>query len=64
MEAKRRCSKHILPLLGKSALILQLIQNHYVEDYDPTIEDSYIKSVTVDEKPYILDILDTAGQEE
>jgi len=50
--------------VGKSALTIQLIQNHFVEDYDPTIEDSYIKQVVVDGSICILDILDTAGQEE
>lgn len=30
--------------------------------YDPTIEDSYTKSITVDGKAIVLDILDTAGQ--
>uniref|UniRef100_A0A8R1I9Q0 Small monomeric GTPase n=1 Tax=Caenorhabditis japonica TaxID=281687 RepID=A0A8R1I9Q0_CAEJA len=29
--------------VGKSALTIQLIQNHFVEEYDPTIEDSYRK---------------------
>lgn len=32
--------------VGKSALTIQLIQNHFVEEYDPTIEDSYRKQVT------------------
>merc|ERR1712154_559803 len=32
--------------------------------YDPTIEDSYRKSVVIDDKACLLDILDTAGQEE
>ena len=27
--------------VGKSALTIQLIQNHFVDEYDPTIEDSY-----------------------
>lgn len=31
--------------VGKSALTIQLIQNHFVEEYDPTIEDSYRKQV-------------------
>ena len=34
--------------VGKSALTIQLIQNHFVDEYDPTIEDSYRKQV-----PYI-----------
>lgn len=31
---------------------------------DPTIEDSYRKQVTIDDETCLLDILDTAGQEE
>ncbi|TGZ71332.1 hypothetical protein CRM22_002705 [Opisthorchis felineus] len=50
--------------VGKSALTIQLIQNHFVEEYDPTIEDSYRKQVVIDGEICLLDILDTAGQEE
>ena len=50
--------------VGKSALTIQLIQNHFIDEYDPTIEDSYRKQVTIDEETCLLDILDTAGQEE
>lgn len=50
--------------VGKSALTIQLIHSHFVDEYDPTIEDSYRKQVVIDEKVTILDILDTAGQEE
>merc|ERR1712183_202455 len=50
--------------VGKSALTIQLIQNHLVDEYDPTIEDSYRKQVVIDEETCLLDILDTAGQEE
>ena len=32
--------------------------------YDPTIEDSYRKQVSIDDETCLLDILDTAGQEE
>ncbi|XP_019874918.1 ras-like protein 1 [Aethina tumida] len=50
--------------VGKSALTIQLIQNHFVDEYDPTIEDSYRKQVVIDNETCLLDILDTAGQEE
>lgn len=50
--------------VGKSALTIQLIQNHFIDEYDPTIEDSYRKQVTISEETCLLDILDTAGQEE
>ncbi|KAJ3434784.1 ras-like protein rasu-related [Anaeramoeba flamelloides] len=44
---------------GKSTTIIKFIQNFFVEDYDPTIEDSYQKQLKVKEKVYMLDILDT-----
>ncbi|KAL6948578.1 hypothetical protein ACO0QE_001050 [Hanseniaspora vineae] len=50
--------------VGKSALTIQLTQSHFVDEYDPTIEDSYRKQVVIDNKVSVLDILDTAGQEE
>ena len=50
--------------VGKSALTIRFIQNHFIGDYDPTIEDSYRKQITVDKETCLLDILDTAGQEE
>ncbi|OWF43140.1 ras-related protein M-Ras-like [Mizuhopecten yessoensis] len=50
--------------VGKSALTIQFFQKMFVEDYDPTIEDSYIQNAEIDGKWCILDVLDTAGQEE
>ena len=50
--------------VGKSALTIQFIQNHFIKEYDPTIEDSYRKQVCIDGETCLLDILDTAGQDE
>ncbi|KAJ9613598.1 RAS1 protein [Cladophialophora chaetospira] len=50
--------------VGKSCLTIQLIQSHFVDEYDPTIEDSYRKQCMIDEEVALLDVLDTAGQEE
>ena len=50
--------------VGKTALTIQLCSNHFVEEYDPTIEDSYRKQVVIDDESCLLEILDTAGQEE
>ena len=50
--------------VGKSALVIRLVTDNFMEEYDPTIEDSYRKQVSIDNSPAILDILDTAGQEE
>ena len=46
--------------VGKSALTLQFIQGNFIEEYDPTIEDSYRKQVHVDGEVCLIDILDTA----
>jgi GTPase KRas protein len=50
--------------VGKTALTIQLCLNHFVETYDPTIEDSYRKQVQIDGQSCMLEVLDTAGQEE
>lgn len=50
--------------VGKTALTIQLCSNHFVEEYDPTIEDSYRKQAIIDNESCLLEILDTAGQEE
>ena len=50
--------------VGKSATTIQFVQNHFVRDYDPTIENSYRKQITVDDESCMLDILDTAPVEE
>jgi GTPase KRas protein len=50
--------------VGKSALTVQLINCHFIEDYDPTIEDAYRKQVKIDDEVCLLDILDTAGQDD
>uniref|UniRef100_A0A915I063 Uncharacterized protein n=1 Tax=Romanomermis culicivorax TaxID=13658 RepID=A0A915I063_ROMCU len=50
--------------VGKSALTIQFVQQFFVTDYDPTIEDSYTKQCIIDERICKLDVVDTAGQEE
>ena len=50
--------------VGKTALSIQLVQNQFKNGYHPTIEDSYKKQVVMDEEACVLDILDTAGQQE
>jgi len=50
--------------VGKSALTVQFVQGIFVEQYDPTIEDSYRKQVELDNRSVMLEILDTAGTEQ
>mmetsp|Transcript_11460 Transcript_11460/g.12575 ORF Transcript_11460/g.12575 Transcript_11460/m.12575 type:complete len:188 (+) Transcript_11460:72-635(+) len=49
---------------GKTALAIKFVKNAFVVDYDPTIEDAYRKQISVDNQIALLDIIDTAGQEE
>ena len=50
--------------VGKSSLTIQYIRNEFLLEHDPTIEDTYRKQVVIDGETCLLDILDTAGQEE
>ncbi|XP_023564373.1 ras-related protein Rap-1b-like [Octodon degus] len=50
--------------IGNSALTGQFVQGIFVEQYDPTVEDSYRKQVEVDAQQCMLEILDTAGTDD
>jgi len=50
--------------VGKSALTIQFVNNKFIEIYNPTVEDSYRKQITIDDQYCILNILDTAGIED
>ncbi|TNY17326.1 putative ras-related protein RSR1 [Rhodotorula diobovata] len=50
--------------VGKSALTVRFVHAMFVEKYDPTIEDSYRRNLTVDGITVALEVLDTAGTEQ
>ncbi|KAH8797463.1 ras family-domain-containing protein [Hyaloscypha sp. PMI_1271] len=50
--------------VGKTALVSRLRFQNFVEEYDPTIEDSYIIEVVVNDQQCTLEIIDTAGVDE
>ena len=50
--------------VGKSAMTVRLVSNHFLAVYDPTVEESYRTQTTIDGEPAVLEIIDTAGQEE
>ncbi|CAI4230390.1 unnamed protein product [Auanema sp. JU1783] len=50
--------------VGKSSLTIQFFQKQFIDYYDPTIEDQYIQHCEIDGQWVIMDVLDTAGQEE
>ncbi|KAK4497547.1 hypothetical protein PRZ48_011998 [Zasmidium cellare] len=49
---------------GKSSITLRLVRSQWTHEYDPTIEDSYSVTRTIDGTTYSLALTDTAGQEE
>ena len=50
--------------VGKSSLTIKYIENNFMENYDPTIEDTYRKQVEVGGVVREVEILDTTGVEE
>jgi len=50
--------------VGKSCLSLRYVKSTFVDIYDPTIEDAFRHQTVIDGVTCILDILDTAGQED
>jgi len=50
--------------VGKSSLVVQYTENHFVEAYYPTIENTYTKGINHKGVEYDCDIIDTAGQDE
>merc|ERR1711974_273338 len=49
--------------VGKSAVTVKFVTGQFMEKYNPTIEDSFSKTLEVDGIPCRLSILDTAGTE-
>jgi hypothetical protein len=47
---------------GKSSLVIQYAENHFVENYHPTIENTFAKTIKTKGEEYDCDIIDTAGQ--
>ncbi|KAH0786859.1 ras-related protein Rap-1b-like isoform X3 [Histomonas meleagridis] len=50
--------------VGKTSLTLQWIKEEFSENYTPTIEEMFEKTVEIDGKKYNIEITDTAGQDE
>ncbi|XP_022073904.1 GTP-binding protein Rheb isoform X1 [Acanthochromis polyacanthus] len=49
---------------GKSSLTIQFVEGQFVDSYDPTIENTFTKTMTVNGQEYNLQLVDTAGQDE
>lgn len=50
--------------VGKSSLTIQYVENQFVDSYDPTIENTFHKTVKLKGQEYDLKLVDTAGQDE
>ncbi|EJD01149.1 uncharacterized protein FOMMEDRAFT_110726 [Fomitiporia mediterranea MF3/22] len=50
--------------VGKSSLVIQFVEGHFVESYYPTIESTFTKDIKYNGVVFECDIIDTAGQDE
>jgi len=50
--------------VGKTAITIRFMHDKFLKKYDPTIEDTYQKTVDIEDEPRVLQILDTAGAEQ
>ncbi|CCH43892.1 Ras-related protein [Wickerhamomyces ciferrii] len=50
--------------VGKSTLVVQYVDNYFLESYYPTIQNQFNKSIKFRNQTYEVEILDTAGQDE
>lgn len=50
--------------VGKSSLTIQFVEGQFVDSYDPTIENTFNKTLKLRGQDYIMKLVDTAGQDE
>ena len=50
--------------VGKTSLVIRYIADRFEEEYDPTVEESYYKTIQNNGEEFKLEILDTAGQDD
>lgn len=50
--------------VGKSSLTIQFVEGQFVDSYEPTIENTFNKTLKVRGQEYQLTLVDTAGQDE
>ncbi len=50
--------------VGKSTITVRYVQDLWLEDYDPTIEDNYRKQIKIDKNICFLEILDYVYNDE
>ena len=50
--------------VGKTCMVYSYAENKFPTDYVPTVFDTFTATVHVDGRPRVLELLDTAGQED
>jgi len=50
--------------VGKSSLAIQFVQGQFVDSYDPTIENTFNKTIKIRNQDFEIAVVDTAGQDE
>lgn len=50
--------------VGKSSITIQFVEGQFVDSYDPTIENTFTTKLKHNSQEYILEVVDTAGQDE
>src|SRR3989338_853794 len=50
--------------VGKSVMTIHFISGKFEDMYDPTLEDVYTKTISIGERAFQLQILDTAGEDQ
>ncbi|CAN3360482.1 GTP-binding protein Rhb1p [Diutina catenulata] len=50
--------------VGKSSMTVKYVEDHFVDQYYPTIHNEYSKAITFRGQQYSIEIVDTAGQDE
>jgi len=50
--------------VGKSTVTIRFVEDHFVETYNPTIENTFHKVIKFKGEDFLTEIVDTAGQDE
>lgn len=61
VEVQRKLTVLGFPGVGKSSLTTCFVENRFVENYDPTIENTFHKTIRFRNAHFVTDIVDTAG---
>ncbi|KAJ7375339.1 hypothetical protein OS493_002090 [Desmophyllum pertusum] len=50
--------------VGKSSITIQFVEGQFVDSYDPTIENTFTTKLKHNSQEYVVEVVDTAGQDE